>query len=600
MYGSDCKRGTAVSGTPYLGVLLAMASLFPAAAQETPLNDIQPNDVVIELFVRSGSEQCQQAEAFLRQLQRDRVGIAVHIHDVVEDRNARAQLWKLSRRFGYENAGVPSFFLADNLLLGFRDAQTTGRNITNLLQIRAFIRPGCRHCQAAQEFFGGLIQRWPALTVYYYDVVGNVEARAEVQQLARQYHVRVASFPCIQVAGRMIVGFQSAQITGRRIEAMFEHQSELINSKGGQEAGDPGAAVDQAVDEGVQLGNLEHRFGLAAMTGRLPAITTWAMLAQIAQPGSERVATPDAEETTPQIPELDASQLPIPDEVPLPEEVPIEEWPLGEVPTSSEPTRGATQQGSTFRATDQERAINVPVLGRLRVDELGLPTFTVLIGLVDGFNPCAMWVLIFLLSVLVHIKERKKIIVIAGTFILVSGLAYFAFMAAWFNVFQLIGLLRPVQIGLGLTALVVGLVNIKDFFAFHKGLSFSIPDSAKPGIYRRVREIIAAKSLTVALCGAIVLAVIVNVVELLCTAGLPALYTEILTMHSLPTWVNYSYLGLYIAAYMFDDAIMVTIAVVTLSNRKLQESEGRWLKLLSGCVISVLGAVMLFRPEWLV
>ena len=229
-----------------------------------------------------------------------------------------------------------------------------------------------------------------------------------------------------------------------------------------------------------------------------------------------------------------------------------------------------------------------------------MPLFTFLIGLVDGFNPCAMWVLVFLLSVLVNVKDRGRIIVIAGTFVAVSGLAYFAFMAAWFNVFQLIGLLRPVQIGLGLTALVVGAINIKDFFAFHQGVSLSIPDAAKPGLYRRVRNIVSTKHLTVALVGAITLAIVVNIIELLCTAGLPALYTEILTMQNLPAWANYAYLGLYIVAYMLDDTILVTVAVVTLSHRKLQESQGRWLKLLSGCVIALLGGVMIFRPGWLV
>lgn len=243
--------------------------------------------------------------------------------------------------------------------------------------------------------------------------------------------------------------------------------------------------------------------------------------------------------------------------------------------------------------------IKVPVFGVLSVSKIGLPAFTFLIGLVDGFNPCAMWVLIFLLSVLVNIKERKKILIVAGTFVIVSGLAYFVFMAAWFNVFQLIGLLRPVQIGLGVIALFVGALNVKDFFAFHKGITLSIPESAKPGIYRRVRKIVAANHLSAALAGAIVLAVAVNIVELLCTAGLPALYTGVLTMQNLPTWANYSYLALYIVAYMLDDAILVAVVVTTLSHRRLQESEGRWLKLLSGVVILLLGAIMIFNPELL-
>jgi glutaredoxin len=120
--------------------------------------------------------------------------------------------------------------------------------------------------------------------------------------------------------------------------------------------------------------------------------------------------------------------------------------------------------------------------GELRVRDLGLPLFTIVIGLLDGFNPCAMWVLLFLLSLLVNLHDRWKMALIAGTFVFVSGLVYFAFMAAWLNMFLLIGLSRPVQVWLSGIALFVGAVNVKDFFALHHGITLSIPESAKPGL----------------------------------------------------------------------------------------------------------------------
>ncbi|MEO9934545.1 MAG: hypothetical protein ABJF25_24360, partial [Rhodopirellula bahusiensis] len=275
-----------------------------------------------------------------------------------------------------------------------------------------------------------------------------------------------------------------------------------------------------------------------------------------------------------------------------------EEWELPEEATDAETGQADLDVEPTTSAASDE-TIEVPIFGRLRVSDLGMPLFSFLVGLVDGFNPCAMWILIFLLSVLVNIKDRKKIFLIAGTFVIVSGMAYYAFMAAWLNLFLLIGIARPVQVGLGVLALVIGIVNAKDFFAFKKGASLSIPESQKPGLYRRVRNIVEAKYLTVAIGGAIALAIVVNMVELLCTAGLPALYTQILTLQQLPAWQNYLYLGIYILAYMLDDAVLVTVVVATLSHRKLQEREGRWLKLLSGVVILALGTAMIFRPELL-
>lgn len=238
--------------------------------------------------------------------------------------------------------------------------------------------------------------------------------------------------------------------------------------------------------------------------------------------------------------------------------------------------------------------------GELRVRDLGLPLFTIIIGLLDGFNPCAMWVLLFLLSLLVNLQDRRKMALIAGTFVLVSGLVYFAFMAAWLNMFLLIGLSRPVQVGLGGIALFVGAVNVKDFFALHHGITLSIPESAKPGLYARVRSILQAEHLAVAMAGIVVLAGLVNLVELLCTAGFPALYTQILTLQQMSSWEYYGYLGLYNLAYIFDDSLMVTIAVVTLSRRKLQERAGRWLKLVSGIVMAGLGGLLLMKPDWLI
>jgi hypothetical protein len=254
--------------------------------------------------------------------------------------------------------------------------------------------------------------------------------------------------------------------------------------------------------------------------------------------------------------------------------------------------------GETTAASASDH-VALPVFGTVRVSDLGLPLFTMVIGLVDGFNPCAMWMLLFLLSFLAGLRSRRKMLLIAGEFVLVSALAYYALMAAWMAVFSVIGLSRAVQIALGLVGLFVGSVNVKDFFAFHRGLTFSIPESAKPGLYRRMRTVVQAETLPLALAAAAVLAVLVNFIELLCTAGLPALYTQILASLELPAWKRYVYLGLYDVFYMLDDMIMVSIAVVTLGHRKLQERGGRWLKLLSGAVMLTLASILLFRPAWL-
>ena len=234
----------------------------------------------------------------------------------------------------------------------------------------------------------------------------------------------------------------------------------------------------------------------------------------------------------------------------------------------------------------------------LSLDEIGLPLFTLAMGLLDGFNPCSLWVLILMISLLAPLKSRGRMFAIAGTFVAVEGLAYFIFMAAWLNLFLLIGLSRISEIAIALIALAAGIINLKDFFFYGWGVSLSIPDSAKPGIYTRMRNILHAQNLLGAMIGAVILAVLVQIVEFMCTSGFPALYTRILTLKNLDTLSYYSYLLLYNLAYMFDDVVILAIGVVTLSQRRLQEKEGRWLKLVSGLVMVGLAIYLLVSPSW--
>src|SRR5690606_5835560 len=243
--------------------------------------------------------------------------------------------------------------------------------------------------------------------------------------------------------------------------------------------------------------------------------------------------------------------------------------------------------------------VDTTLFGAVDVERLGLPLFTLALGLLDGFNPCAMWVLLFLLSLLVHLHDRKRMALIAGTFVLVSGGVYFLFMSAWLNVFRIVGFSDALRWGLGALALAIGAINIKDFARSGAGFTLSIPASAKPGLYARMRAVMQTQALFPALLGVASLAVVVNGVELLCTAGFPAIYTAVLTQQELNPAAHYAYLGLYILGYIAEDALMVAAAVIALSSRKLTERTGRWLKLISGAVMAMLGAVMLLRPEWL-
>ena len=248
---------------------------------------------------------------------------------------------------------------------------------------------------------------------------------------------------------------------------------------------------------------------------------------------------------------------------------------------------------------EQEQIITLPLVGEIDTSQISLPALTIIIGLLDGFNPCAMWVLMFLLTLLVYTKSRKKMFIIGGTFILVSGIIYYIFMAAWLNLFIFIGFIPYLRVIVGSFAVLLGLINIKELFFFKKGPSLSIPDSTKPKLFEKMRKIVHEGALPIALLSVIILAFTVNTIELLCTAGFPAIYTKILTLNNLSTFSYYAYLFLYILMYMIDDILVFTIAVFTLKSKKLTEKQGKWMKFISGFMMLALGLLLILKPELL-
>ncbi len=243
--------------------------------------------------------------------------------------------------------------------------------------------------------------------------------------------------------------------------------------------------------------------------------------------------------------------------------------------------------------------VSIPFLGEFNPENMSLPVFTIIIAGLDAFNPCAFFVLLLLLSLLTNAKDRKRMLLVGGIFVFFSGFIYFIFMAAWLNIFLYLGELRFITIIAALVATGVSLINIKDYFLFKKGVSLSIPDSAKPGLYGRVRGLMNASSLPTLIMGTIMLAVVANSYELLCTSGFPMVFTRILTLNDLPSWGHYLYLAFYNIIYVIPLMIIVLLFIKTLGSRKLSEKEGRILKLISGMMMLGLGLMLLLVFELL-
>lgn len=244
-------------------------------------------------------------------------------------------------------------------------------------------------------------------------------------------------------------------------------------------------------------------------------------------------------------------------------------------------------------------AIAIPFIGSIDTSTLSLPVFTIIVAGLDSFNPCAFFVLFFLLSLLIHAHSRSRMLLIGGVFVLFSGLVYFLFMAAWLNLFLLTGTLPAVTVAAGIIALVVAAINIKDFFFFEQGFSLVIPEEKKPKLFARMRNLLRADSLPSMVAGTAVLALAANSYELLCTAGFPMVFTRMLTLQQLSTLEYYGYLAFYNGVYIIPLAVIVGVFTVTLGSRKLTEWQGRILKLVSGLMMLGLGLVLLINPSLL-
>jgi len=261
--------------------------------------------------------------------------------------------------------------------------------------------------------------------------------------------------------------------------------------------------------------------------------------------------------------------------------------------------RDRAQGGSVAAAGGAPAEIDVPWLGRVQVDALSLPMFTVVIAGLDAFNPCAFFVLLFLLGLLVNQRQRGRMLLIGGTFVLISGLMYFAFMAAWLNLFRLLEGVAWVTAVAALLAILIGAINVKDYFAFKQGVSLSIPKSRLPKIYQRGRAVLSAGSLPAMLGATVVLGTAANFYELLCTAGFPMVYTRVLTLHGLSGSAHYLYLALYNLIYVIPLLVIVLVVTFATGRRQLSEREGRLLKLMSGLMMLGLGLLLLLAPEHL-
>ena len=253
------------------------------------------------------------------------------------------------------------------------------------------------------------------------------------------------------------------------------------------------------------------------------------------------------------------------------------------------------------KKTDKETTINAPILGKVNLKNFSISSAAVLIGLIDGFNPCAMWVLLFLISMLLGMKDRRRMWIIGITFLLASAGIYMAIMLSWINIVVNISTSIIFRNIIAVIALIGAIININSFRKeLKKDSGCQVVDSKKrKKIFTKINKFTTEKSLFLALGGVILLAISVNVVELACSAGLPLIFTEILTINKITGISSFYYTLIYIFFFLLDDLIIFIVAMLTSKIAAISTKYNKYSHLIGGILMLLIGVLLIVKPEWL-
>lgn len=265
--------------------------------------------------------------------------------------------------------------------------------------------------------------------------------------------------------------------------------------------------------------------------------------------------------------------------------------------------KAGAQTGSADRAkivhATKAGTVTLPFLGEVALSELSLPVLTLFLAVIDGFNPCAMWVLALLIGMLLGVEDSRRMWILGLVFLGATGVMYFAVLAAWLNVVLWIGAVTWMRFAIGALAIAAGLYYLREYWTNPDGLCKITNVERKRSVAASFQQIVEEPSLLLASLSIAVLAISVNLIELVCSAGVPAVYTQVLAMHDLSSLVHYAYLAVYIAVFLLDDALIFVIAMVTLRSVAATSRFSRLSHLIGGAVLLMLGAVMVLRPDLL-
>ncbi|MGD9638504.1 MAG: hypothetical protein AB7U85_05550 [Alphaproteobacteria bacterium] len=602
-------------------------------------------------FWGDGCPHCAEAKPFLGDLEARYPELKVHAYETWENSDNAKLFQNLAAKYGVKPSGVPAFFIGDERpIFGYTqlmqpkffekiekclnegcpnplDRLYTAQEKTKVVETSVaeaegvfednlygglhkaimyfFWGDGCPHCAEAKPFLEELKKQYPSFEIHSYETWKNQEGAKIFQDISSAYNVKPLGVPAFFIGDKSpIFGFtedMKGEITSRVQECLGD------------------TCVNPAVKAGLIddrklcihlfyrpdcphciriqdfLSNLETNKYVEIYRHNVYEENENALfdlfkekygLTQVSYPvvfvGSkyfvgERSIKDNLEKTVDVCLKKDCH---------CPAENVLGSTPI--IPRAKEIT------------PDEDRSITLPFFGEVNLADSPIIITTSIIAFVDGFNPCSTWLIMFLLGMVIHTRSRKKVLMVSLTFLSVTAAAYGAFMLGILNVFAYVGYIEWIQISIAMLALLFAVVNIKDYFWFKKGLSFTISDKHKPGIFKDMRNIIKPDKSTFAMITATsLLALGVVLVELPCTAGFPVIWANLLARNNVHGMYFACLFVIYIFIYLLDELVLIISAVITLKTNRFEEKHGRVLKLIGGLVMAFLAIFMIFSPETL-
>ncbi|NMB92049.1 MAG: thioredoxin family protein [Parcubacteria group bacterium] len=522
---------------------------------------------------------------------------------------------------------ILGLFLVITLILSFFSFYSSSRAQEKEVNLYFFWGQGCPHCAHEKPFLESLKSKYPQLKIYDFEVWYNQKNRDLLIEVGKKLKIDISGVPLTIINDQPIIGYYDDTTTGKQIEDLIikclnssckDSVREIVfkNLTTTTKKETPSTTTTTTISqkeikaylfwaEGCPLCSAEKTF-LNQLKEEYSNLNITYL--NVSKNNNNDILKQTVEELNIENPSLPLLII---------GEKTIIGW--RDQDTSGKAIRDAINcylenecpdlvgqvltRFNTFGQFTKDKPlpekIKIPLIGDIETKNLSLPALAIIIGGLDGFNPCAMWVLIFLITLLLKMQDRKRMWILGSTFIATSSAVYFLFMNAWLNLILCLGFIFWIRLVVGIVALGSGVYNLRDYFTNQEAACKVTDAKQKKTTMDKMKDIVHRRSFLLALIGIILLAASINLIELICSAGFPVIFTQLLALSNLAKWQYYLYMLLYIFVFMLDDLIVFIGAMITLRVTGITNKYSRLSHLIGGILMLLIGLLLIFKPELL-